>query len=285
MRQFLTVLKFELGNYFKNKSFLLTTIVLMVLAVGIIAVPGMLFGQGTKTENSAGQAVETRKEQPEEDAPEDMEEQERYALYDMNGSIQDPSVLATYMGRNITWLKCGSERELEEMVSSGKAEAGFAVEDLLHYTYVVEDRSAYDTVQETFSEAAAATYRSQVLEEKGLDPAWRSRRSISTQPESETRVLGKDSAGSYAYTYMLIMVLYFLLIFYGQMIATSVTSEKSNRAIEILVTSVDSSSLIFGKVLAGAIAGLIQCAPAPGKRRGGLSDLPGELGRSAGQCI
>ena len=65
--------------------------------------------------------------------------------------------------------------------------------------------------------------------------------------------------GNYAYTYMLIMILYFLLIFYGQMIATSVTSEKSNRAIEILVTSVDSNSLIFGKVLAGAIAGLIQC--------------------------
>ncbi len=258
MRQFLTVLKFELGNYFKNKSFLVTTIVLMVLAVGIIAVPGMLFGQGTKTENSAGQAVETRKEQPEEDAPEDMEEQERYALYDMNGSIQDPSVLATYMGRNITWLMCGSERELEEMVSSGKAEAGFAVEDLLHYTYVVEDRSAYDTIQETFSEAAAMTYRSQVLEEKGLDPM-EIETLYRTQPENETRVLGKDSAGSYAYTYMLIMVLYFLLIFYGQMIATSVTSEKSNRAIEILVTSVDSSSLIFGKVLAGAIAGLIQC--------------------------
>ena len=42
MRQFLTVLKFELNNYFKNKSFLLTTIVLMILAVGIIAVPGVI---------------------------------------------------------------------------------------------------------------------------------------------------------------------------------------------------------------------------------------------------
>ena len=42
------------------------------------------------------------------------------------------------------------------------------------------------------------------------------------------------------------------------MIAVSVTTEKSNRAIEILVTSVDSNSLIFGKVLAGAISGLIQ---------------------------
>ena len=31
MKQFLTVLRFELNNYFKNKSFLLTTIILIML--------------------------------------------------------------------------------------------------------------------------------------------------------------------------------------------------------------------------------------------------------------
>ena len=71
-------------------------------------------------------------------------------------------------------------------------------------------------------------------------------------------VLGKDSGENYWYTYALVFVVYFLIIFYGQMIATSVTTEKSNRAIEILVTSVNSNSLICGKVLAGAIAGVLQ---------------------------
>ena len=59
------------------------------------------------------------------------------------------------------------------------------------------------------------------------------------------------------FTYKKKIFLYFLIIFYGQMIAVSVTSEKSNRAIEILVTSVDSNSLIFGKVIAGALAGIV----------------------------
>ena len=78
MRQFLTVLKFEMGNYFKNKSFLLTTIVLIVLAVGIIAVPGLIFGSGGKTEKSAEQAVEMPAEQSgqNEDVPQDTGEQE-----------------------------------------------------------------------------------------------------------------------------------------------------------------------------------------------------------------
>ena len=72
------------------------------------------------------------------------------------------------------------------------------------------------------------------------------------------KVLGKDGANNYWYTYILIFVLYFLVLFYGQMIATSITSEKSNRAIEVLVTTVDSTSLIFGKVIAGAISGIFQ---------------------------
>ena len=68
-------------------------------------------------------------------------------------------------------------------------------------------------------------------------------------------VLGKDGEQNYWYTYVLVFVVYFLIIFYGQMIATSVTTEKSNRAIEILVTSVNPNSLICGKVLAGRLQG------------------------------
>ena len=242
MKQFLTVLKFELNNYFKNKSFVLTTILLMVLAVGIIGIPGIIMsndsGSGSDSEQNA--------------------EAETVALYDVNESIADLESFGTAMGMNIDWMECTDESQLEDAVNNGDAEAGFVMEDLLHYTYVVENRSMTDTLEQAFSQAAASVYRSQILEEQGLNAA-EIEALYQTQPEYETQILGKDSAGNYAYTYILIMVLYFLLIFYGQMIATSVTSEKSNRAIEILVTSVDSNSLIFGKVFAGAIAGLIQC--------------------------
>lgn len=250
MKQFLTVLRFELNNYFKNKSFLLTTVILIVLAVGIISLPGIL----TAAEGGSGSGesiVET------EESSGDGEEK-TVALYDRNGSIADPAAFSGAMGMNIKWTVCTDASQVEDAVSEGDAEAGFIVEDLLHYTYVVENRSMSDTMQQAFSAAAAASYRSEVLAEKGLDPE-EIEALYQIQPQYESRILGKDSVSNYAYTYMLILILYFLLIFYGQMIATSVTSEKSNRAIEILVTSVNSSSLIFGKVLAGAIAGLIQC--------------------------
>ena len=54
MKQFLTVLKFELNNYFKNKSFVLTTILLMVLAVGIIGVPGIIMSNDSDSDSDSG---------------------------------------------------------------------------------------------------------------------------------------------------------------------------------------------------------------------------------------
>src|SRR5699024_8110344 len=50
------------------------------------------------------------------------------------------------------------------------------------------------------------------------------------------------------------------ILTYGAQIGVNVASEKSNRSIEILVTSCSSNALIFGKVLAGAVAGIVQTA-------------------------
>ena len=57
---------------------------------------------------------------------------------------------------------------------------------------------------------------------------------------------------------VLVIVVFMLIAYYGQMIAVSVTNEKSNRAIEVLVTSTSPNSLLFGKVIAGAIGGVFQ---------------------------
>ena len=56
----------------------------------------------------------------------------------------------------------------------------------------------------------------------------------------------------------MIFALYMVILLYGQMVATNVASEKSSRAMEVLVTSAKPASMMFGKVLASCMAGLIQ---------------------------
>ena len=81
-----------------------------------------------------------------------------------------------------------------------------------------------------------------------------------TEVISDTTVLGTDGMNNYFYTYVLILVLYMMILIYGNQIGVGVASEKSNRAIEILTTSCSPNALIFGKVIAGAIAGVVQTA-------------------------
>jgi ABC-2 type transport system permease protein len=45
---------------------------------------------------------------------------------------------------------------------------------------------------------------------------------------------------------------------YGQQVATSIASEKSNRAMEMLITSARPMNLMFGKVIGSGLAGLAQ---------------------------
>ena len=236
MKQFWTVLKFELGNYFKNKGFVMTTVLIAVILSGVIIVPTFFMGN-SKSGDSGEHAVTV-------------------AVADEAGVISDRESFAAMLpDYQLQFLD--SEDAVKEAVETEEAEKGFLVQGPDQYTYVLKNRSVFSEGQDPFEEALAKNYRAAELAREGIDAA--EVENIYAQPmKSETMILGKDSAMNYWYTYALIFILYFLIIFYGQMIAVSVTTEKSNRAIEILVTSVDSNSLIFGKVLAGAIGGIVQ---------------------------
>ena len=58
--------------------------------------------------------------------------------------------------------------------------------------------------------------------------------------------------------HIMIMALYMVILLYGQSVATNVAIEKSSRAMELLVTSVDPVSMMFGKVLAACLTGFLQ---------------------------
>jgi ABC-2 type transport system permease protein len=81
---------------------------------------------------------------------------------------------------------------------------------------------------------------------------------MSVQIESGTETLGKDQMQNFFYTYIMIFALYMVILLYGQMVATNVATEKSSRAMELLVTSANPTAMMFGKVLASCIAGFVQ---------------------------
>jgi len=57
---------------------------------------------------------------------------------------------------------------------------------------------------------------------------------------------------------MLAMLLYMTVLLYGQVIGRSVLTEKTNKTVEIMLSSVGPMQLLFGKILGKALASLLQ---------------------------
>ncbi|CEN92997.1 ABC transporter permease [Paraclostridium sordellii] len=245
MKQFLTVLKFELSNYFQKKSFIISTVIIAAAIVIGLSLPNFIdmssilpVGDKAKAEKSVD------------------EDKTNFAIYDKNNVIPDKKELNTYF-KNSNWKVVKNQAELDKLVKNKDVEAGFNVKSLTEYDYVVQNTKFNDENKYIFDELLKKEYRENKITSEGID--FNKVDSIyNTQVVSNVEILGKDSANNYFYAYMLIFIIYMMIIMYGQLIAMGITSEKSNRAIEVLVTSTNTNNLIFGKVIAGAIASIVQ---------------------------
>jgi ABC-2 type transport system permease protein len=128
---------------------------------------------------------------------------------------------------------------------------------LTEYDYVVQNTKFDDENKNIFDELLKKEYRENKITSEGIDFN-KVDKIYNAQIDSNVEILGKDSANNYFYAYILIFIIYMMIIMYGQLIAMGITAEKSNRAIEVLVTSTNTNNLIFGKVIAGAIASIAQ---------------------------
>lgn len=256
MKKFLTVYEFELKSYMKNKSFVVTTIVLAVLLFGVMFLPrvfdisDMLGIESTKTEAVSGEDTNA------EDTG-DVEAATGLGLVDEQGVFADVTVLEQAFGKDVTFQVMKNEKELKRAVEQEDVAAGFDVKDDLHYEYYVLNREMFDENQAIFEEVLSMMHQQRFCEEQGIDYA-SFMAEYNAPVDCTEQILGKDAEDNYWYCYALVIVIFMMIILYGVMVATSVTVEKSNRSIEVLVTSIDAKYLLFGKVFAGATAAIVQ---------------------------
>jgi len=81
---------------------------------------------------------------------------------------------------------------------------------------------------------------------------------IAGEQASTKEVAEESKALSMVLAYFLLFVLYMALILYGNMIATGVAEEKSNRIMEIMVSTVRPIELMTGKIVGIGLLGLLQ---------------------------
>ena len=247
MRDFITVLSFELTNYFKNKSYIVSTLVIALLLIVGLSLPNFINIPGINEKKDSN--IEGSIEENDKDIDNNV-------IYDKNNVIPSVDVFESSI-ENSKFTTTDNEDDLIDLVKSEDVKAGFIVNSLTDYKYVVNNTSFSDNTQYIFEELLSKMYINNEINLLGYDLE-KVDSIYNTEIKSDVEVLGKDSVKNMVYTYILIFIVYMMVVLYGQLIAVAVTAEKSNRSIEVLVTSTSSNCLIFGKVLAGSIASIVQ---------------------------
>ena len=242
MKQFGKILKFELKGYLKNKVFVGITIFLVVAISIVMFIPNIIAAFESDNEGDIN--------------PTDFPTMLVYAEDDNLSATVKECFGNAFVEYNVKVAE-GSVEDVKSEIISGNAECAFVMTSVSSYTYYVNNLSMYDMNTEIANTVLQEVYRINAMVQNGLTPD-QAGEIMSVQIESGTEALGKNQAQNFFYTYIMIFALYMVILLYGQMVATNVATEKSSRAMEVLVTSAKPTSMMFGKVLASCIAGFTQ---------------------------
>lgn len=255
MKQFGTILKFELKGYFKNKIFVGLTIGLMVLIAVVMFFPRIMI---------AFEGEEPKKEETsiitEEGEERGTAEIDGMLLLSMDGVKNPEGIQETFETAFPEYEVCVTEGgidEIKDKVTSGMAECAFVLDSETSYQYFVNNLSMHDSNTAVADEALLNFYHLNAMLSSSMTPE-EANAVMNMQITHEVTSLGKDQMQNFLYTYIMIFALYMVILLYGQMVATNVATEKSSRAMELLITSAKPTSMMFGKVLASCLAGLLQ---------------------------
>ena len=246
LKPFRVVLAFEYLSYMRNKVYIGITVAMIVL-IGIgLSMPAIISGDLELGQEDPGKA-----DQP---GPEDT-----VHVIDESGLLADLDLLRQQWTQFL--FAPGEHADLDRLkqtVHEGQARAVLVLENPVRATLI--ERRFQDSFPSELAEWLTERSRTRQLADLGLDDDTIRQALAETELVQVETVaeLGKATQQTYFYTYLLLFLLYMTVMMYGQLVASSVASEKSNRAMEMLITSTRPLNLMFGKVLGYGLAGLTQ---------------------------
>lgn len=239
MKQFGKILKFELKSYLNNKTFVGVTLFLVALIAVVMFFPRI------------AAAIRTEDTTPEE-LPVLLVKAEDAA----QGEMVQEAFSAAFVEYTVRLTDADADT-IKNQILSGDAEGAFVLTGPASYTYYVNNRTMYDANEAIAMEVLQRLHQMQAMLGSGMTSE-QVGDVMNISIQGQTELLGKDQMQNFLYTYIMIMALYMVILLYGQMVAMNVATEKSSRAMEVLITSAKPANMMFGKVLASCAAGLVQ---------------------------
>ena len=244
MRDMFTVMKFTIKDMLKRKSFIISTIVLLAMIVVGFNIPNIIkaFDDGT----------------PEKLVISDPNNIYGDELVNMFNKCEPNQNCVNY---DVSVTKDNID-ELKKKIEDEEIESAILVENDgityngLKFTYIVKNAMYVQSIPEDIYLRLTMTYRAMEISKLNLSDEDLAK--INPNYQVEIKQTEEEAKGNVLAIMMLSIVLFYAVYFNAFQVSSAITTEKTSKIIETLVTSTSPKNIVIGKTLGIGVVGLFQ---------------------------
>lgn len=223
----------------KRKSFIISTLLMPILMIGLMLAPALIIAFSTPDDKTVA-VVDQTPEQIGRKLEKEAELTFVDAGNDYKAAMADEDYDAVLVINKDAVSRPDGIRLYSREAASMQAES--AISGQLESIIEKERLKAYDIAN-----------LAQIMKELDVDVTLETFRITDGEDASET-----SSIASYLIGIIMSLMLYTFIMLYGQMVTTSIIDEKSNRVLEIVVSSVSPNALMMGKIVGIGLVAITQ---------------------------
>ncbi len=242
MKDLKTVIEFTMKEMVKRKSFIVSTIIILILIVIGFNVPNIINA-------FKGDSEDTQKDKLLIIDTENIFEGTLNSLNNMELGYE-----ANTTNENISFEKIKEKienKEIDEAIIIEKNQQNYKIR------YIVEDATMLQKMPTTLENAINSIYSNLQISKlglteeqvKGITPSFE----FSIEQTEEQKVSGNVFA-----MMLMSLVLFYAIYFCAYQVSSSITTEKTSKIMETLVTSTSPRTIVLGKTIGIGIVGLLQ---------------------------
>ena len=237
MKDLFTVIKFTMKDMVKRKSFIVSTIIFLVMIVVGFNIPQIL--KKIKGEDIGSKLI----------------------IVDENnvfeGSLETLKDIDTRYNIEIAEIRY---EEIKEKIEDGDIESAIIIEkqdENIKVRYIVKNTTMLDGMPEDLISAINTLYSNLQISKLGLTEE--QLKSITPNFEFSLEQTEEEKANGNIFAMMLLsIVLFYAIYFCAYQVSSSITTEKTSKIIETLVTATAARTIVLGKTIGIGVVGLLQ---------------------------
>lgn len=237
MKDIITVMKFTIKDMVKRKSFIISTLIILLLIVLGFNIPNIL--KAIKGEETGDKLLVVDNQNIFEGNLEGLKQ------LDLDYEIQ---------------IGQASFEEIKEKIEKEEIQSAILIEkqdNNIKIRYIVENTTMMEKVPETLVNSLNTLYSNLQINKLGLTQE--QLQSITPNFEFSLEQTEEEKAVGNVFIMMLMsIVLFYAIYFCAYQVSSSITTEKTSKIMETLVTSTTPRTIVLGKTIGIGIVGLVQ---------------------------